>query len=119
MSSRFRLASTACRDVEPRQAHLVRTGARAPAHLRREHDLVPPAAERLAEHRLGLAGRVDVRRVDEIDAGIERAADERVDALLVDAADHFPHLSAAAERHRAEAQLGDEHTGVGQFPIVH
>ena len=43
----------------------------------------------------------------------------RVDRRLIEAADHFPHLSAAAERHRAEAQLGDEHAGVGQLSIFH
>ena len=101
------------------QAHLIWSGTHTPAYFRREYDLVPPAAERLAEHRLGLAHRVDIRRVDEIDTGVERTEHERVDALLVETADHFPYLPPTAEGHRAETQLRDEHAGVGQFPIVH
>ena len=38
---------------------------------------------------------------------------------LIEAADHFPHLPLAAEGHRAQAQLGDEHAGVGQLSEFH
>ena len=38
---------------------------------------------------------------------------------LIEAADHFPHLSFAAERHRTETQLGDEDAGIGQLSEFH
>ena len=90
-------------------------GPHPAAHLRRQHDVVPPPRDRLADHRLRLAGRVDVGGVDEVDAGVERAVHDAVGAGLIEAADHFPDLPAAAEGHRAQAQLRDEHAGVGQW----
>ena len=47
-------------------------------------------AQRLAEHDLGLPFRIDVGGVDEIDAGFERARDQRGRALLLDRADGAP-----------------------------
>ena len=77
------------------------------------------AGERLAEQRLRFAHRVDVRGVDEVDARVERAVHDRVDAGLIEPGDHFPHSAAAAKRHRAQAQLGDEHTGISQLSVFH
>ena len=47
------------------------------------------------------------------------ASDDRVDGRLIEAANHFPHLAASAERHRAEAQLRNEHTRIRQHAIFH
>jgi len=45
--------------------------------LRCQHDVVaPPAGERLADDLLGLAARVDVRGIDEVDPSIQRAMDD-------------------------------------------
>ena len=106
-------------NVQPREADLVGLVAHAPADLRGEDHVAPPVAERAAEHRFRLAGRVDVRSVDEVDPGVERAMHERVGSLLVEAADGFPDLSPAAERHRAQAELGDEDTRVRKLSIFH
>ena len=45
-------------------------------HLRREHDVVAAALERLADDLLGLAGGVDVGGVDEVDPGVQRGVDD-------------------------------------------
>ena len=59
-------------DPAARVAELVRAVAHRAVHLGREHDLVAAAFERLADDLLGLAARVDVGGVDEVDAGVER-----------------------------------------------
>ena len=64
-------------DPAARVAALVRVVAHRAVDLRREHDVVAPAAgERLADDLLRLAARVDVGGVDEVDAGVERAMDD-------------------------------------------
>jgi N-methylhydantoinase A/oxoprolinase/acetone carboxylase beta subunit len=69
---------------------------------------------------LGLTMGVDVGGVDEVDALVQRAMNDGVDDGLIQAADRFPYLlSAAAEGHRAQAQLGDEDAGVGQLSEFH
>ena len=70
------VASTSRDDPAARVAELVRVVAHRAVHLGREHDVVAPAFERLADDLLGLAARVDVGGVDEVDAGVERAVDD-------------------------------------------
>ncbi len=76
-------------------------------------------AQRLPELDLGLAFRIDVGGVDEIDAGLERAADERGRARLIERADRAPEAGAAAEGHRAEADFRDELAGPAERSIAH
>ncbi len=45
------------------------------AGLRREHDLIPPIPQRLADDLLSLAGGVDVGGVDEVEARVDGAVD--------------------------------------------
>src|ERR1044072_2732291 len=78
-----------------------------------------PGRGRRSVRSAALAAGVHVRSVDEVDACVERAADQVVDPLLIERAHHLPDLTATAERHRAEAQLADEHTGISKFSIVH
>ena len=106
-------------DVEAREADLVRSGAGPAANLGGEHDIVAPAFNRLSHHHFRLARRVDIGRVDEIDAAVERAMHDGIDRRLIEAADHLPHLSAAAEGHGAQAQLRDEHAGICQWSEFH
>ena len=80
--------------------------------LRREHVRVArPRREHLAEELLRGAVRVDVRRVDEVDAGVERRVDAR-DRLLA--------RNAAAEgQPRAEADLRDVQVARPELPVPH
>src|SRR5205085_1536249 len=55
------------------------------------------------------AAGVDVGRVDEVDAAVDRRADDALGVALLQAADLAPHaFVAAAEGHRAEAEFGNE-----------
>lgn len=49
---------------------------------------------------------MDIGGVDEIDAGVERLADHSFGFDLLQVADLGPQAFAAAERHRAEGELG-------------
>ena len=92
----------------PRVAGHVRIGVvHRAVHLRREHDRVAPALQGLADDLLGLAARVDVGRVDEVDPCVERTVDD-VDRLVVVG------VAPGAEHHRAEAQRTDLQTGAAQ-----
>jgi hypothetical protein len=92
---------------------------RPSADLRRQHNVGAPRSERFAEHRLGLTRCVHVGGVDEVDAGVERTMHDAVDNGLIDSADRFPDPSLPAEGHRAQTELRDEDTGVGQRSIFH
>ena len=80
-------------DVPARQADGVRARPGAAAHLGGDDHVFASdleIAQRLPEHHLGLALGIDVGGVDEIDAGFERARDQRRRALLIDSADGAP-----------------------------
>ena len=88
-------------DPAPRVAALVGVVAHRAVDLGGQHDVVAPAAgQRLADDLLGLAARVHVGGVDEVDAGVERAMDD-ADALVVVG------VAPGAEHHRAEAERAD------------
>jgi hypothetical protein len=71
-----------------------------------------PSGERLAHDQLGLARRIHVGRVDEVDPGVERAMND-ADRLVVVA------LAPRAEHHRAEAQRADANAGVREGARLH
>ncbi len=81
-------------------------------NLRRDDDVLARHLEvlqRLAGDDLRLAVGVDVGGIDEIDARIERTADELVGVRLLKRADVVPDAAAtAAEGHRAEAEFRNE-----------
>jgi hypothetical protein len=100
-------------DPAARVAELIGIVPHRPVHLGREHDVVAPAAgECLADDLLRLPACVDVGRVDEVDARIERPVDD-ADALVV------VRISPAAEHHRAEAERADLDPGACELSIVH
>ena len=71
--------------------------------------------QRLAGDLLRAAAGVHVGGVDEVDAGVDRAADDAFRVALLQLADLSPHaFVAAAEGHGAEAELGDEEAGAAE-----
>jgi hypothetical protein len=80
--------------------------------LGREHDVVAPPGQCLADDLLGFAGRVDVRGVDEVDPGLERAVDDPDRGVVIG-------VAGGTEHHRAEAQLADGDPGPAQGAVVH
>jgi hypothetical protein len=107
-----------------RRALIVRLRTHRAGRLGRQHDVGARHAEvlqRLADDALGLAERVDVRGIDEVDAARQRAFDQPVRVVLADGADRRPHAGVriAAERHRAETQLGDVQARAAQLLVFH
>src|SRR5262245_28513809 len=85
-----------------------------PGHedLRRDHRLLAPALERLADDLFRLPHPIAVRRVDEGDALVERAADD-ADAVVVVG------IAPPTERHRAETDARDLETAVSESKVLH
>ena len=97
-------------DVVARAARHIRAVVHRHAELRREHDAVAPALEHLADVRLARALGVDVRRVEERDALLERGIDHGARLLEV---------AAPAEVVRAEADDRDLRAPVAQLTRAH
>ena len=76
----------------------------------RDDQVVAVPADQLAEDLFGLAGVVLVGGIDEIDAGVTRGAVH---------ARRLGGVGIAAERHRAEAELGNLDTGAAEREVVH
>ncbi|NYH16597.1 hypothetical protein GGD41_003825 [Paraburkholderia bryophila] len=92
-------------DVIPRRAARIRKLVGLAEHLGRHDDFVARHLEvfqRLAGDLFGQAARVDVGRVDEVDARVERPADQPLRVGLLQIADLLPDALAAAEGHRAQ-----------------
>jgi hypothetical protein len=95
-------------EVMARRAHIVRPLAAAEGGLGRDQQPVArPAFDRLAEHRLGCAGRIDVSAVEHVDACLEADVDELARLGHVGAAPRAEELALATEGAGAEAQHGD------------
>ena len=75
--------------------------------------------QRLPGDLLRQPARIDVGGVDEVDAGIERLADQALGIGLLQVADLAPDALAAAEGHGAQAQLGDEEAGAAEGKVAH
>jgi hypothetical protein len=111
--SRRRLSSQA-RVIHRRELpRMLRSSPIDAVDLGREDDVVAAAAgERLGDDLLGLAARVDVGGVDEVDPRVERAVDDP-DRLVVVG------VAPGAEHHRAEAQRADLHAGTAERAVLH
>src|SRR5690606_17954872 len=77
--------------------------------------------QRLADPALGFPKRIDVGGVDEVHARRQRAAHYGVHLVLAQAPDGLPDAGVriAAERHRPEADLGDEQAGAAELVVLH
>ena len=75
--------------------------------------------QRLAEDRLRTPFRVNVRGVDKVDPGIQRAAHQLFCFALLELTNLAPHAAFTAEGHGAEAEFRNEQSGIAQFLITH
>src|SRR5438876_11560657 len=92
--------------MQSREAALVDAGTGGMKHLRAHHDFLAARelAQRAAENRFAFAVGVVVRGVEEVDAELERASDDRPAARLV----QHPRLpTGIAEAEGAEADARD------------
>ena len=112
----------AVENVAARRAARVRAGARVAEHLGRHHHVVAchlQVLQRLARDLLGRAARVHVGRVDEVDAGVQRLADQAFGVGLLQVADLAPDAAGAAEGHGAQAEFRDEQAGAAEGVVAH
>src|SRR6185312_429205 len=104
-------------DVARRQPALVRPVAHLAVDLRREHDLLAPAAplrqpppDDLLRHALALLPAVDVGGVEEVDPQLERAIHDR---------ERLPLAGLGPEVHRPEAEPTDLQRRPTEPDVVH
>ncbi len=105
--------SGAVHDVGPRRAALIGLRTDLTEDFGRDDDFIARYAQilqALARDPFGIAVRIHVGRVDEVDPGFEGTSEQGVGFGLLDRADAAPD-SAAAEGHRTEAQFRDEEPG--------
>jgi hypothetical protein len=81
-------------------------------HLGREDDVVAAPLERLPDDLLGLAGRVPVRGVDEVDPRVQRLTDDADRVVVVG-------VAAGPEHHRAERVGADLDAGPAEGAVLH
>ena len=81
-----------------RKSAIVRRLRHDVADFGREDPTIALSADRRADDHLGCASRVDVGRIDEVDAGILSMRDDRV---------RCRRIGAIAEHHRAETNDGN------------
>ena len=81
-------------------------------HLRREHHLVAPAFERLADDLLRLALRVHVGGVDEVHAVVERVVNDAHTVGVIA-------VAPEPEHHGAEALYGYLDAGLAERALLH
>ena len=81
-------------------------------HLGGQNDLgaLAVALQRLAGHFFAAPAAVDVGRIEEVDAGVDGAVDDRIGIIGG---------GLAAEHHAAQAELADFHTGASQRTVFH
>ncbi len=104
-------------DVEARGAAAVGALAGDTQELGRQHEFVALEAEvadRLAGDLLRAALGIDIGGVDEVDAGVDRGAQQAVGFRLTELADLAPHPLLSAEGHGAEAEFGNEQAGIAK-----
>jgi hypothetical protein len=105
-------------DVVPAQAHVVDICAHATAHLGGQHHMVALALQCLAENFLRLAVRIDIGRIEKVDAAVDCDIHEALRCRLVESTDDFP-VTLGAKRHRAEAQLRYQQSRFTKLTILH
>ena len=110
-------------DVAPRQAARIDAAGAGFAEDLGRHDHILArhlqVLQRLTGDDFRGAAGIDVRGVDEIDAGVERMADQAVGIVLSQITDLAPQLALATEGHGAKAQLGNEQAGLAEWVVAH
>jgi hypothetical protein len=97
-------------------ARLVRPVSHRKAGLGGRDDIVPAGPKRLTDDLLRLAHRVNVRRVDQVDAGLEGKVDLTPGVLRVAGADIAEH-AATTEPHRAQRHGRNAQARAPELPV--
>ena len=113
---------TGFRSVDQMQTRIaagVRPDAGWRETLGRDHDLLAryrQIAQRLSGDLFGQTVRIGIRRIDDVDTGVERAADQHIGLGLIEIA-HLAIDACAAEGHRSQAQF--RHVKAGAAELIH
>src|SRR5579871_1187615 len=106
-------------DIQPRESDLIGTFAHAAVDFGRNHHILALRAERFAQHGFRFARRIDIGRVEEIDAGVDGVFHQRIHVVLIQSADGLEDAFRSAEGHCAHAKFGYEDTGIPELLIFH
>src|SRR5882724_274027 len=109
-------------NVAARGPDVIPPRADATIDLRRDHDILPrdvQVFQRLSENLFAFALRVNVRRIKEVDAGVNRGLDQFICPGLVNGADGFEKPSAVPECHGSEAEFRNQQTCVAERRLFH
>ena len=99
-------------DVAARDTPIEHTARTRHEHLGCDHRLLAPSLECLADDLFRLPHAVAVGGVDEVDALVERAADDADAVVMVG-------IAPAAERHGAEAEAGNLEAAAAEASVLH
>jgi NADPH-dependent curcumin reductase CurA len=105
-------------DMQTRAADIVGARSGAAPHLGRDHDLLPPVAQRMRQDFLRPALRVCIGRIEQVDPGIEAEPDQPFRLFFRGGADDGER-PLSAEGHRPEAQRRDHQPAIAQPPHLH
>jgi hypothetical protein len=92
--------------------------AHAETRLGRDEHLGTPAFEYLAENLFRESGGVDIRGVEEVDAGVDAKVDLAACAREIRRA-RLGEVALPAEGHRSETQSGNLESRATELTIVH
>ena len=109
-------------DVSAREADGIGARAHPSPDLGRDHHVLARDAELLeaaAEEPLGLALGVDIGGIEEIDAAVDRRAQQPGHLALVELPDERPETALPAKGHGADADLRDQQAGAPEHSIFH
>src|SRR6202030_2058560 len=98
-------------NVAARSPDVIPPRADATIDLRRDHDILPrdvQVFQGLPENLFAFALRVNVRRIKEVDAGVNRGLDQFIGPGLANGADGFEEPSAVPECHSSEAEFRNQ-----------
>ena len=109
-------------DVAARGAACVRAGAHFAENLGRDDHAVAwhlQVFQGLAGDLFRASAGVHISGIDEVDAAVDRRADQLLGITLLQRADLLPDALATAERHRAQTQFRDEKAGSAERTVAH
>jgi hypothetical protein len=90
--------------------------------LRRDYDILPRDVKVLQgspQNLFALTFRVIVRRIEEVDAAVNRCLDQFIGTGLVNGADSLEEASAVPECHRPEAESRNQETRIAERCVFH
>src|SRR6202035_5161722 len=109
-------------NVSARSPDVIPPRADAAIDLCRDYDILPrdvKVFQRSPQHFFALTLRVIVRRIEEVDAAVNRGLDQFIGPGLVNSADSLEEASAVPEGHSPEAESRNQETRIAERCVFH